>query len=95
MGVSHAFGVSGFLVCIVSVLLHFVCTGAFFLASVHRLLCAGSFLFVSSCRSQLVEACFGFYGFSVALFEVNFRRFSILFFAMLLLFLSMTCLGSS
>jgi hypothetical protein len=66
---------------VVSVLLRFVCVGAF--------------LFVSSFRSQLVEACFGFCGFSATLFEVNLCRISILFFAVLLLFLSMTCLGSS
>ena len=40
----------------------------------------GSFLFMSLFRDQLVEACFGFYGFSTTLFEVNFDCFSFLFF---------------
>jgi hypothetical protein len=62
--ISYAFGVSGFLVRIVSVLLHFVYVCTFF---------------------------FGFCRFLATLLEVNFRRFSILFFAVLLLFLLMTC----
>jgi hypothetical protein len=46
--VSHAFGVSGFLVRVVSVLLRFVCVGAFFLAFVHHFaVCGLVFVFVS------------------------------------------------
>jgi hypothetical protein len=84
--VSHAFGVSGFLVRVVSVLLRFVCAGTFFFSVSYRFAVRCT---VFVCVFILELACgsvFRILRVSAALFEVNFRRFSILFFAVLLCF---------